>query len=193
MILSAQTIRRSDIISPFNERTIAHGMSYGLGPSGYDIRIAETITIMPRSYALASAIEHFTMPVDVLGTVADKSTWARRFLTVQHTIIEPGWTGFLTLELTNHSDQSILLRTGMPIAQVIFMRLDQPSERPYSGKYQNQQPGPQPAIQEELPGLADGPLFQGRRKVLHAVRQENDEYACMCGARWDCVEGEGHP
>ena len=192
MILSAQTIRRREIVSPFNERTVAHGMTYGLGPSGYDIRIAETVTLEPRSYTLASAIEHLTMPADVMGTVADKSTWARQFLTVQHTIIEAGWAGWLTLELTNHSDHTIVLKAGMPIAQVVFMQLDAPTERPYDGKYQHQKPGPQPAIQQELPGVSDGPLFQPR-KVLHAVRQENDEYACMCGARWDVVDGEGHP
>jgi len=187
VILSAQSIRRRGIVSPFSERTVSHGMTYGLGPSGYDIRIAESMVLLPRSYSLASAVEHFSMPNDVMGTVADKSTWARRFLTVQHTIIEAGWEGYLTLELTNHSNQSIMLREGMPIAQVIFMRLDEPTEMAYSGKYQNQLPGPQPAIQQELPGVADGPLF------AHAVRQENDEYACRCGARWDAVDGSEHP
>jgi len=82
------------------------------------------------------------MPLDLLGRVTDKSTWARRFLTVQNTIIEPGWCGYLTLELTNHSDVDIHIMRGMPIAQIIFDVLDEPTEKPYMGKYQNQQSGP---------------------------------------------------
>ena len=45
------------------------------------------------------------MPSDVLGQVCDKSTWARRGVAVQNTIIEPGWRGYLTVELTNHSGE----------------------------------------------------------------------------------------
>jgi dCTP deaminase len=85
------------------------------------------------------------MPDDILGVVHDKSSWARRGLTVQNTLIEPGWRGFLTLEITNHSHESIVLKRGMAIAQVVFHRLDEAAERPYSGKYQGQGPGPQEA------------------------------------------------
>lgn len=153
MILPAQNIRKISppIVFPFVEKTIFEGMSYGLSHAGYDVRIAEDITLFPGEFALASTIEKFTMPLDVLGSVADKSTWARRGLACQNTIIEPGWTGFLTLELTNHSSAvgSILkLRRGMPIAQIIFHRLEEPTESGYSGKYQNQEAGPQPARDE---------------------------------------------
>ena len=193
MILSAQTIRALRPVQPFYERMVKHGMSYGLGPNGYDIRIAEAVTIPPRSYALASSVEWFDMPLDVMARVEDKSSWARRFLSVFNTSIDAGWKGYLTLELVNHSDQSIVIYEGSPIAKITFQRLDAPTELRYAGAYQDQKPGPQPsAVQQELPGLADGPLFQSR-KVLHAVRQESDEYACMCGARWDCAEGEEHP
>lgn len=85
------------------------------------------------------------MPNDVLAKVSDKSTWARRGIAVQNTVIEPGWRGFLTLEITNHGKQIIDIAAGMPIAQIIFHRLEAPAENPYSGKYQNQAAGPQPA------------------------------------------------
>lgn len=154
MILSAQTIRarcvanRSNeypLVTPFHERAQAHGMTFGLSGCGYDVRIAETLSIEPGGCALASTIEQFFIPVDIMGTVADKSTWAREFLAVQHTIIEPGWYGHLTLELTNHSAKVINIEAGMPIAQIIFMRLDKPTDQPYKGKYQNQEAGPQVA------------------------------------------------
>ena len=45
---------------------------------------------------------------------------------------------------------------------------------------------------------ADGPLFVSNYRTTwgtdaHQVRQENDEYACACGARWDVADGEDHP
>jgi dCTP deaminase len=147
MILSAQSIRKRGIISPFSERAEAYGMTYGLGPAGYDIRVAETVKLSGNgSVQLCSTIERFTMPDDVLGVVHDKSTLARQGLFVQNTVIEPGWSGYLTLELTcNFYSYDIYLLAGMPIAQVVFHKLDEPTERPYEGKYQNQLAGPQPA------------------------------------------------
>ena len=144
-ILPAQTIRALGIIEPFSERTAALGLTYGLSPAGYDVRIAETISLNQGQFALASTIEHFSMPADVLGRVCDKSTWARCGLAVQNTVIEPGWRGFLTLELTNHAVGVIHIRAGHPIAQIIFERLEAPTDQPYTGRYQDQQAGPQAA------------------------------------------------
>lgn len=149
MILSGQSIRRRGIITPFHERTRQLGMTYGLGPAGYDVRIAEEIVIPRGGARLASTVEHFRMPADLLARVADKSTWARQFIAVQNTIIEPGWRGHLTLEISNHSDSEILIASGSPIAQIIFEILDEPTERPYDGKYQDQPRGAVAAIHEE--------------------------------------------
>lgn len=176
MILSAQSIRARGIFTPFRERTVAFGMTYGLGPAGYDVRIAESLWIEPGGRALASTIEQFKMPDDLLGHVADKSTWARRFLTVQNTIIEPGWRGYLTLELTNHNDVGVRIESGMPIAQIILHLLDTTTEQPYNGKYQDQ------------PSGAVGPLAS----VSHIRRVESDELVCSCGLRWSRDEDDPH-
>lgn len=152
MILSAQTIRNSGIITPFCERTVEFGMSYGLSSCGYDVRIAEDLTMNGGEYMrfrLASTIEHFNMPDDLVGRVHDKSTWARRGLALQNTIIEPGWRGFLTLELSVNGFNMINLRRGMPIAQIVFELLDKPTEQPYRGKYQDQAAGPVEAKMED--------------------------------------------
>ena len=143
MILSAQTIRARGIFTPFCERSKAFGMSYGLGPAGYDVRIAESMLLPPGGFALASTMEHFDMPRDVLGTVHDKSTWARMGLAVQTTVIEPAWRGILTLELTNHGREALSIHAGCPIAQIILHLLDKTTEMPYEGRYQNQTAGPQ--------------------------------------------------
>jgi len=120
-------------------------MSYGLSFCGYDVRIDKKTRVAGRGFMLASTLEQFDMPLDLMGVVHDKSTLARMGLTVQNTVIEPGWCGYLTLELTNHDIDSIWLDEGQPIAQVIFHVLSSPVEKGYSGKYQNQQRGPQEA------------------------------------------------
>lgn len=149
MILSAQSIRVCGILTPFDERTRAHGLTYGLGPAGYDVRVAENINLSPTTtFALASTIERFVMPTDVLGVVHDKSTWARKGLAIQNTVIEPGWQGYLTLELSLHTQDFLHIPAGCPIAQIIFHWLDTATEQPYAGKYQNQPAGPQPALLE---------------------------------------------
>jgi dCTP deaminase len=143
MIIPAQTLRKLKPVEPFCERTQHNGMTYGLGPAGYDVRIAETVTV--GRFVLASTVERFNIPNDVLAQVCDKSTWARRGIAVLNTIIEPGWRGYLTLELTNHSDTPIEIKAGDPIAQIIFFRLEEPTALPYEGKYQDQEREPQKA------------------------------------------------
>lgn len=145
MILSAQTIRALQPVSPFEERGVIRGRSYGLSVAGYDIRVAETLTLMPGQFSLASSVEWFAMPCDVLALVKDKSSWARVGLSVFNTVLEPGWFGFLTLELKNQGNTTLRILSGDPIAQILFERLDAPTESPYSGKYQNQEAGPQAA------------------------------------------------
>ena len=88
------------------------------------------VRIPPGGFTLASTLEEFDMPDDVLGIVHDKSTWARMGLAAQNTVIEPGWNGYLTLELTNHGDEEIFIDDGTPIVQIIFHMLDQPAEPP---------------------------------------------------------------
>lgn len=119
--------------------------SYGLSTCGYDVRIAQDIWLWPGFGRLASTVERFNMPADVMAEVKDKSSWARRFVTVQNTVIEPGWRGWLTLELTNHRPWPRFIRAGTPIAQIVFYNLDKASDQPYKGKYQDQAQGPQPA------------------------------------------------
>jgi dCTP deaminase len=147
--LPAQLIRKRDLIQPFSERTRAFGRSYGLSAAGYDVRLAEDLWLWPFWGRLASTMEHFTMPNDLVAEVKDKSTNARKFVFVQNTVIEPGWRGYLTLELTRFLPWPIKLKKGTPIAQILFSMLAEPTEQPYDGKYQDQKKGVQPAIMEQ--------------------------------------------
>ena len=112
MIASGQLLRVVKPVDPFHERTKHNGMTYGVGPAGYDVRIAEDVTLEPGGFALASTVEKFNMPADMLGIVHDKSTWARLGLALQNTVIEPGWRGFLTLELSNHGSKRLQVYRG---------------------------------------------------------------------------------
>lgn len=143
------------------------GTSFGLGEAGYDIRIKQEVKFQkwevtktmfnlvrnPGSdwwenrdgrFCLASAMEEFTMPDDLTGIVHDKSTWARRGLSVFNTVIEPGWKGFLTLELVYHGHGDLIIPAGSGIAQVLFHKNSDLAH--YAGKYQNQGDQPTPAI-----------------------------------------------
>lgn len=142
-IASAQTLCAFKPVEPFQPRTRENGMTFGLGPAGYDVRIAERVELHPGQFRLASTIERFNMPAELMGIVHDKSTLARRGLSVFNTVIEPGWRGILTLELKNQGGQPIVIPAGSPIAQVVFHLLDEPTDLPYEGKYQDQEAGPQ--------------------------------------------------
>ena len=136
------------IFTPFCERSKFGGKSFGLSAAGYDVRIKQALTLKPGEFKLASTFEHFNMPSTVLGVVHDKSTWARMGIAVQNTVIEPGWRGYLTLEITNHSQETIHILEGEPIAQILLHRTDEPVEAPYLGKYQDQESAPIKAILE---------------------------------------------
>ena len=145
-ILSYQSIKRLNMINPMVERTEHEsGLTYGLGPCTYDVRIAQDIIIESGSCHLISLIEKIIIPNDVCCTIMDKSTWARKFLVMQNTHTDPGFIGFLTLEVTMHGIERITIIRGTPIAQLKFEWLDESTEQPYNGQYQNQRATPQPA------------------------------------------------
>lgn len=146
-VLSYHSLRVVRPVEPFCERTVFNGMSYGVSYAGYDVRIRETLRLKPGDFSLASTVELFKTPTDLLGIVHDKSTWARLGLAVQNTVIEPGWEGYLTLELTNHGREDLIIEQGSPIAQIVYHKLDQPV-RGYAGKYQHQEARPVEAIYE---------------------------------------------
>jgi dCTP deaminase len=134
------------LISPFNEQARIHGRSYGLSACGYDVRLAKGLWLWPFWGRLGSIIEHIDLPDGIVGEVKDKSTNARLMVFVQNTVIEPGWHGYLTVELTRFKPWPIYLKAGTPIAQIMFKRLNMNTSKPYRGKYQNQKEGAQPAI-----------------------------------------------
>jgi dCTP deaminase len=153
-VASANTLKRLRPFEPFVDVSQRqNGMSYGLSHCGYDIRVKQDVVLGPWDFSLASSLEKFVMPKNYVAIVHDKSTWARKGLACQNTVIEPGWEGYLTLELTNHGDDTIRIQAGDPIAQIIFHKIDEEVEG-YQGKYQNQEDRPVEARYE----LEDKPV-----------------------------------
>lgn len=179
-VLSAQSIPRN-ILTPFFPTKQIHsqsGTSYGLSCAGYDIRIAQDILLLPFvGFRLASAMERFDIPSDVIAILHDKSSLARRGVAVQNTVFEPGWRGWPTLELTNHGPRVIRLKTGQPVAQVMFHQLDRPTSQPYSGKYQDQPDRPVEAIEEK----ADIGMAARMAEAAWNVEEDSRPFVAMWG------------
>lgn len=151
-VLSGYMIRDRNIITPFQYKTIGRdNLSGGMSLAGYDCHVEfdsqgekDWIYLNPGQFKLASTQEQFTMPSDVMGVVHDKSTWIRKGLAVHNTVIEPGWIGYLTLELKNEGTDTLQIWKGDPICQVVFHQMIGQTDA-YSGKYQGQGRGPQKA------------------------------------------------
>ena len=176
MIVNGQILlHRAPIKNMLTGKERKHGVSYGLAEAGYDIRIKQEILFVPNSqpicilvdgqpqrdedgeirtgsFCLASTVEEFQMPKRLVGVVHDKSTWARQGLSVYNTVIEPGWCGFLTLELNFRGSRPVTIPAGCGIAQVLFHALAE--EGAYQGKYQNQEDRPVESLWDEA---KDGP------------------------------------
>jgi dCTP deaminase len=121
------------------------------------IGVEEPFVIQPGSFCLGSTVETITLPNDIVARVDGKSSLGRLGLLVHATAgyVDPGWQGRLTLELSNQSQMPIALYYGMRIAQISFLRMSTPVDRPYGSpglgsKYQGQT-GPTPSkISEEF-------------------------------------------
>jgi dCTP deaminase len=93
----------------------------------------EPFVIHPGEFVLGRTEERVEIPDDVVARIEGKSSLGRLGLIVHATagFVDPGFTGTLTLEITNFNSVPIVLRPGLPIAQLSFMALDRAAERPY--------------------------------------------------------------
>ena len=92
-----------------------------------------TFVIHPGEFCLGRTLEWVELPDDIVARIEGKSSLGRLGLIVHATagFCDPGWKGTLTLELNNLTRVPIILRPGLPIAQLSFMTLDRAALRPY--------------------------------------------------------------
>lgn len=103
------------------------------------------VRVEPGEFLLATTAERVVMPDDLVARIEGRSSLARVGLAVHVTagFIDPGFAGYITLELANANRFPITIYTGMRIAQLAFESLTSPALRPYghesgNSKYQFQ-------------------------------------------------------
>ena len=159
------------MIDPFiDKQKGGKNISYGLSSFGYDARVSNEFKIFtdvdsavvdpknfnvnsfvsrkvneciipPNSFALASTIEYFKIPKDVLVICLGKSTYARYGIIVNVTPLEPGWEGHVTLEFSNTTPLPAKVYANEGAAQFIFLKGNEKPEITYeqrNGKYMKQ-------------------------------------------------------
>lgn len=145
-------------------------VSYGLSSYGYDLRVSNTFKVFtnlhnslidpknfqpnafvdvtaeeciipPNSFALATSVEYFRIPRDILTLCIGKSTYARCGIIVNVTPFEPEWEGFVTLEISNTTPLPAKIYANEGLAQVLFYKATSVCEISYAdrgGKYMRQ-------------------------------------------------------
>jgi dCTP deaminase len=105
----------------------------------------EPFILHPGEFVLGQTLEKVTLPDDLVARLEGKSSLGRLGLLIHSTagFVDSGFSGNLTLELSNVANLPITIYHGMPIGQISFMRMDGPVERPYGSretgsKYQGQ-------------------------------------------------------
>jgi dCTP deaminase len=105
----------------------------------------EPFILHPGEFVLASTYECVSLPDDIAARLEGKSSLGRLGLLTHSTagFIDPGFTGHVTLELSNVATLPIKLWPGMKIGQLCFFGLSSPSEHPYGSakhgsRYQGQ-------------------------------------------------------
>lgn len=145
MILSDATIRKQMrdqriVIDPapadWQLQPASVDLTLGRGflpPYGGPVLDQDRYLLGPADCVLATTSEWIEVPTDLVARVEGKSSWGRKFLMVHSTagFVDPGFKGQITLELTNLSTVSQVLKVGVAIAQVSFQWVDQPVVRPY--------------------------------------------------------------
>ncbi|MEP7018750.1 MAG: dCTP deaminase, partial [Actinomycetota bacterium] len=98
----------------------------------------EPFILHPGEFVLGSSFEVVTLPDDLAARLEGKSSLGRLGLVTHSTagFVDPGFSGHVTLELSNVATLPIKLWPGMKVGQLCFFKLSSPAENPYgSAKY----------------------------------------------------------
>jgi len=116
-----------------------------------EVKPDEAFVLHPGEFVLASTYEMVTLPNDVAARLEGKSSLGRLGLLTHSTagFIDPGFSGHVTLELSNVATLPIKIWAGMKIGQLCFFRLTSAAEHAYGSekygsRYQGQR-GPTPS------------------------------------------------
>ena len=163
--------KENGMISPFvDKQQKKNVISYGLSSYGYDARVSNEFKIFtnvnssmvdpkdfsnsnfiskkqdiciipPNSFVLASTVEYFKIPKNILVICLGKSTYARCGIIVNVTPLEPEWEGHVTLEFSNTTPLPAKIYANEGECQFVFLQGNEDPEISYAdrkGKYMNQ-------------------------------------------------------
>jgi len=101
-----------------------------------EVPAGESLVLHPGEFVLGSTYESVTLPDDIAARLEGKSSLGRLGLLTHSTagFIDPGFSGHVTLELSNVSTLPILLWPGMKVGQTCFFRLSSPAQNPYGSQ-----------------------------------------------------------
>jgi dCTP deaminase len=101
-----------------------------------EVKGDEPFILHPGEFVLGSTLERVRLPDDMVARLEGKSSLGRLGLLIHSTAgyVDPGWDGYLTLELSNVANLPITIYPGMKIGQISFFRLTTPAEVPYGSK-----------------------------------------------------------
>ena len=166
-----QMAKDHKMISPFEDQQVrGDKISFGVSSYGYDARVSNEFKIFtnvnseivdpknfkptnfvtkksseciipPNSFVLASTVEYFKVPKDVLVICLGKSTYARCGIIVNVTPLEPGWEGHVTLEFSNTTPLPAKIYANEGAAQFVFLKGNEKPDITYAdrnGKYMKQ-------------------------------------------------------
>lgn len=121
-------------------------------PNSYDIHITEDVRkvhgepyvyglmIGPGDFVLGTSLEYIELPNNIAAMLHTRSSIGRLGISIHATagLIDAGFKGHITYEITNFSDQVVQLDPNIPVGQLTFHRLDTPALNPYNGVYNGQ-------------------------------------------------------
>lgn len=116
-----------------------------------EVEEGDAFVLHPGEFVLGATLEKFTLPSHLAGRLEGKSSLGRLGLLTHSTagFIDPGFSGYITLELSNVANLPITLWPGMKVGQLALFKMTSPADVPYGSgqlgsKYQGQR-GPTPS------------------------------------------------
>ena len=107
-----------------------------------EVKPDEPFILHPGEFVLGSTYEKVTLGTRLVARLEGKSSLGRLGLLIHSTagFVDAGWSGYLTLELSNVANLPITIYPGMKIGQLCVFQMSSEAERPYgsTGKYQGQ-------------------------------------------------------
>lgn len=100
------------------------------------VKKGEAFILQPSDFVLATTIEHFTLPDNLVARLEGRSSLGRLGIVVHSTasVFEPGWRGKVVMELGNMGRMPVALYPGMRVCALTFEQLTTPASIPYNKK-----------------------------------------------------------